>query len=54
MNVGPQPRNPTLLDSSRIRAELGFKPKYTLETGLTAYVNEVRSKAGLPPAKPLA
>lgn len=45
---GPRPRNPTLLDSARIRAELGFVPKYTLEQGLAAYVNEVREKAGLP------
>jgi len=47
ITVGPQPRNPTLLDSTRIREELGFAPKYTLELGLPAYVNEVRERAGL-------
>ncbi len=42
---GPQPRNPTLLDSTRIREELGFVPKLPLELGLPAYVNEVRARA---------
>jgi len=42
---GPQPRNPTLLDSTRIREELGFAPKLPLELGLPAYVNEVCKRA---------
>lgn len=53
VNVTQQGRNPTLLDSTRIREELGFAPQYTLEQGLTAYVNEVRRGAGLPDAVPL-
>jgi UDP-glucose 4-epimerase len=47
VTVGPMQRNPTLLDSTRIRAELGFAPKYTLETGLAEYVRDVKSRAGL-------
>ncbi|MGE3690988.1 MAG: NAD-dependent epimerase/dehydratase family protein [Novosphingobium sp.] len=47
ISVGPQPRNPTLLDSTRIRQELGFAPKFTLEAGLAAYVSEVRKRANL-------
>ncbi|MDG2005045.1 MAG: NAD(P)-dependent oxidoreductase [Novosphingobium sp.] len=31
----------TLLDNTRIRDELGFAPKYTLEKGLRAYIEEV-------------
>jgi len=44
VTVGPQPRNPTLLDSTRIREELGFVPRLPLELGLPAYVNEVRER----------
>ncbi|MBU6267409.1 MAG: NAD(P)-dependent oxidoreductase [Sphingomonadales bacterium] len=40
----PMPRNPTLLDSTRIREELGFAPKWSLEDGLRAYVEQVRGK----------
>jgi UDP-glucose 4-epimerase len=54
VTVGPMPWNPILLDNSRIRAELGFVPKYTLEDGLTAYVNEVRGNAGMPGVRVLA
>ena len=43
--VGPQPRNPTLLDSTRIREELGFKPTMPLEVGLPAYIREVLESA---------
>lgn len=45
ISVGPQPRNPTLLDSTRIREELGFAPRFPLELGLPAYIDEVRQKA---------
>ncbi len=38
-----------LVSGSRLRAELDFKPKYTLEEGLLHYVNGVRVKAGLAP-----
>ena len=44
VSAGPQPRNPTLLDSTRIREELGYAPKFTLEQGLAAYVQEVRGR----------
>jgi UDP-glucose 4-epimerase len=46
ITVAPQARNPTLLDSTRIRKELGFKPQFPLEVGLPAYVNEVQAMAG--------
>ena len=46
IDVGPQPRNPTLLDSTRIKEELGFAPKFTLETGLAEYVRDVRQRVG--------
>ena len=41
----------TLLDSTRIRKQLGFAPQYTLEAGLAEYVGEVQrrqSKAASP------
>ena len=44
VTVGPMPRNPTLLDSTRIREELGFAPKLSLEQGLAAYVAEVQGR----------
>lgn len=46
ISEGPMPRNPTLLDSTRIREELGFAPQYTLETGLAEYVRDVTQRAG--------
>ncbi len=39
------PRNPTLLDNTRIREELGFEQKLPLELGLRAYVEQVRRMA---------
>ncbi len=48
INVTQRGRNPTLLDSSRIRSELGFVPRYNLEDGLRAYVAEVRHNVGCP------
>jgi nucleoside-diphosphate-sugar epimerase len=47
ISVAPQGRNPTLLDSTRIRQELGFAPKLPLERGLPEYVNDVRARAAL-------
>lgn len=41
ITVSETGRVPTLLDNTRIREELGFAPKYTLETGLEAYVKQV-------------
>jgi UDP-glucose 4-epimerase len=35
----------TLLDNTRIREELGFAPEYSLEKGLSAYVDEVAGRA---------
>jgi nucleoside-diphosphate-sugar epimerase len=45
ISVAPQARNPTLLDSTRIRSELGFQTSCPLEIGLPAYVNEVQAMA---------
>jgi UDP-glucose 4-epimerase len=45
ISVAPQGRNPTLLDSTRIREELGFRTNSPLEIGLPAYVHEVQALA---------
>ena len=34
-----------------LRKDLGFTPRYTMETGLTHYINIVRQTARLPPVK---
>ena len=39
------------MNFENLRKELGFKPRYTMETGLVHYLNMVRSKAGLPLVK---
>ncbi len=39
------------MNCQNLRKELGFEPKYTMETGLTHYLNMVRRNAGLPPVK---
>lgn len=36
------------MNFENLRKELGFKPRYTMETGMVHYLNLVRSKAGLP------
>ena len=41
-----------LMNNERLRTELGFRPKYTMETGITHYLNLVREAAGLPPVAP--
>ena len=32
-----------LMDNTRIREELGFEPRYTIETGLADYIERIRS-----------
>lgn len=39
------------MNCQNLRKELGFEPKYTMETGLTHYLNMVRRNAGMPPVK---
>ncbi|HJU29114.1 MAG TPA: SDR family oxidoreductase, partial [Candidatus Binataceae bacterium] len=34
-----------------LRRDLGFDPRYSMESGLTEYLNDVRKAAGLPPLK---
>lgn len=41
-----------LMNNDRLRNELGFKPRYTMETGMTHFLNNIRSMAGLPPVAP--
>ena len=38
-----------LVSAQRLRSELGFKPRYTIEEGMVEYLNAVRSRAGLAP-----
>lgn len=46
-------RVPTVpnMNCQNLRNELGFEPRYSMETGLTEYVNAVRKTANLPPVK---
>lgn len=37
------------MNYENLRKELGFKPRYTMEAGMTHYLNMVRRTAGLPP-----
>lgn len=37
------------MNCQNLRKELGFEPRYSMETGLTDYLNIVRRAAGLPP-----
>jgi nucleoside-diphosphate-sugar epimerase len=39
------------MNAANLRKDLGFKPKYTMETGMVDYLNMVRRNAGLPPVK---
>ena len=43
--------NIAAMNCANLRKELDFKPRYTMETGLTEYVNAVRKSAGLAPVK---
>lgn len=38
----------SLLKTDRLREELGFTPKYTVEEGILAYLNDVRKREGMP------
>ncbi|MBI3302098.1 MAG: NAD(P)-dependent oxidoreductase [Deltaproteobacteria bacterium] len=38
----------SLVKTDRLRTELGFTPKYTVEEGILAYLNDVRRREGLP------
>jgi nucleoside-diphosphate-sugar epimerase len=37
------------MNYENLRIDLGFQPRYTMETGMTDYLNRVRKSAGLPP-----
>jgi hypothetical protein len=39
------------MNYGNLRRDLGFEPRYTMETGLTHYLNMVRTAAGLPPVQ---
>ena len=41
-----------LMNTERLRNELRFRPRYTMETGIDHYVNMVRAREGLPPVAP--
>lgn len=41
ISIADEGRQFILLDTSRIREELGYKPRYSLEDGLAAYVKQV-------------
>lgn len=51
VSQGP-PRQTVVMDNTRLVTELGFKPRYTLETGLEDYINRVRRRGGLPEVRP--
>ena len=38
-----------LMSNRRIIEDLGFRAKYTMETGMVEYLSMVREQAGLPP-----
>jgi len=38
----------SLLKTDRLRTELNFTPKYTVEDGILAYLNDVRRREGMP------
>ena len=38
----------SLFNTDRLRNELGFTPKYTVEEGILAYLNDVRKREGMP------
>src|SRR5579875_42590 len=37
------------MNTTNLRRDLGFKPRYSVETGMIDYLNMVRKSAGLPP-----
>ena len=38
----------SLVNTNRLRTELDFTPKYTVEDGILAYLNDVRKREGMP------
>jgi nucleoside-diphosphate-sugar epimerase len=38
----------SLVKTDRLRTELDFTPKYTVEEGILAYLNDVRKREGMP------
>ncbi len=39
------------MNCNNLKKDLGFQPRYTMESGMTDYLNMVRKAAGLPPVK---
>jgi len=39
------------MNCNNLKKDLGFQPRYSMETGMTDYLNIVRKAAGLPPVK---
>jgi UDP-glucose 4-epimerase len=37
------------MNTTNLRKDLGFEPRYSMESGMTDYLNTVRKSAGLPP-----
>jgi nucleoside-diphosphate-sugar epimerase len=37
------------MNTTNLRKDLGFQPRYSMESGMTDYLNTVRKSAGLPP-----
>jgi len=49
IGVNEKPMTMTsLVKTDRLRTELGFTPKYTVEEGIVAYLNDVRKREGMP------
>ena len=50
ITVGTEvPRSLYVMNNQRLADDLGFKARWTMETGLVDYLNRVRRHAGLPP-----
>ena len=37
------------MNCSNLKKDLGFQPRYTMESGMTDYLNMMRKAAGMPP-----
>ena len=54
ITISPQPMERLhLMSNERLRKELGFSPRYTVEEGLHEAHSRARAHAGLPPLPPL-
>jgi nucleoside-diphosphate-sugar epimerase len=54
ISVSSKPTTMTpLLNNDRLVNELGFRARYTMEAGMTHYLNMVRERADLPPVAPV-